>query len=170
MLVELDQLQNLPVASMGDSAQIGHIEETLINPETGELVGFWVKTGGWFSPKRALSSRDVISYDPKAVVVSTADALVDATEIRPFQRVAQSKDKWIGKTVETENGEAIGKVRNLIVNTDLEMLAKIIVTSTFGSERVISRDDIVNVTKQAITVKNRTTVTPTVTANEIATA
>ncbi len=76
----------------------------------------------------------------------------------------------MGKAVETESGQAIGKVRNLVINTDLEMLAKLYVKGTLGAERVIGREEITNVTPKVITVKDTRVPQTVVTASEAAPA
>lgn len=155
MLIQLDALKNLPVASLDDEARVGTIADVLIHPDTGELVGFWVQPNGWLAPRRALSSRDVVSYDANAIVINATDALVDPAEIHPFKIFSERHDHWLGKPVVTESGERLGRVANLVINTDLELLAKLYVSSflPFGTERVIARADIVKVTKRLITVR-----------------
>ncbi len=153
MLVQLDQLRNLPVASVREEARVGTVADVVVHPETGELVGFWVTLPGLFGAKKALSARDVISYDPHAIVVGADDAIVDPAEIHPFQAVVSKGHTWLGKSVETEEGERLGKVSNLYLNTDLEMLAKLVISGgLFGTERVLPRDAIVKVTKRKIIV------------------
>ena len=157
MLIQLDALKNLPVASLEDEARIGRIDEVLLHPDTGELVGFWVQPDGWLTPRRALSSRDIVSYDTQALVVRSADTLVHPTEIQPFQLVSRRADSWLGKHVATQSGTRLGRVHNIVLNTDLELLAKLYVKSSlpfgFGNERVIARSEIVRVSPKLITIK-----------------
>ncbi|MCA9388573.1 PRC-barrel domain-containing protein [Candidatus Berkelbacteria bacterium] len=154
MLIEVKKLKHLPVASMQDEAQIGQVDQVLIHPETGELIGFLIKTGGWFSPKLALSSRDVTSYDYKGIVVRNQDSLVAIDEIQPFKSLLNRKDFWLDKEVITESGDKLGKVNNLIIDTDLEQLAKIHVGSTFGKELILDKAKIVEVTPRVVKVKD----------------
>ncbi|MBI4032485.1 PRC-barrel domain-containing protein [Candidatus Berkelbacteria bacterium] len=155
MLIQLDALKGLPVASIDDEARIGVVSDALIHPDTGELVGFWVQPNGWLAPRRALSSSDVVSYDANAIVVRSAESLVNPAEIHAFKLLSARRDRWIGKHVVTESGERLGRVQNVVINTDLEMLAKLYVTSflPLGTERVIARAEIVNVTQRLITVR-----------------
>ena len=152
MLIELSQLKGLPVASLNDEATIGMIDDTLIHPDTGEVIGFWVKPPGWFVSKQALSSRDVAAYEAGAILVNSADSLVAPDDMQPFKSVAKRNDRWLGKAVETESGEQLGKVTDAIVDTDLERLAKIHIGSLFGPDRILSRNEIVKVTKTRIIV------------------
>lgn len=152
MLIELSQLKGLPVASMTEEAAIGQIDDTLIHPDTGEVIGFWVKLPGWFAGKRALSSRDVTAYEHDAVLVHNAESLVSPDDVQPFRSIAKRQDHWVGKSVQTEAGEQLGKVTDAIVDTDLERLAKIHVGSMFGPDRILSRNDIVKVTRSRIIV------------------
>lgn len=171
MLIQLDALKTLPVAAIHDEGKVGTVTDVLIHPDTGELVGFWVQLDGWFAPKRALSCHDVIMYDAHAVIISSANTLLPSEEIVPFQAVDKSRDRWIGKVVETEEGDRLGRVTNLVINTDLEIIAKLYVSNLLGSERVISRTDIIRVTPKTIIVRANSEMTPEATpAAEEATA
>ena len=152
MLIQLDTLNTLPVAT-ADDGRIGVVVDTLIHPDTGELIGFWVQLDGWFAPKRALSSRDIIAYDPQALVITNSDVLLEPKEIQPFHIVESRKERWLGKPVITEAGERLGRVTNLVIDTDLETLAKLHVGSFFGAERILPRSAVVRVSKTAVTVR-----------------
>ncbi|MGI6103677.1 MAG: PRC-barrel domain-containing protein [Patescibacteria group bacterium] len=170
MLIQLDALKTLPVATAEDG-RLGRILDLLIDPDTGELAGFWVKLDGLFAPRRALSSRDVVAYDPRAIVIRSDDVLLPLGEIKPLEALDARRDHWIGKAVRTEAGEQLGRVENLVIDTDLEVVAKLHVTSLFGPERVLARTDIVRVTRQAILVRaNIASVPETVGAADTATA
>ena len=154
MLIEVSSLKELPIASIQEEAQIGTVDKVLLNPETGELIGFLVKSGGWFSPKLALSSRDVVSYDHKGLVVRNRSSLVPIEEIQPFKSLLARKDFWLGKEVIAESGDKLGKVNDLIINTDLEYLAKIHVSSLFGKELILDKEKIIEVSPEFIKVKD----------------
>lgn len=153
MLIELSRFKGLPVVSLDDEQTLGSIHEALVNPETGELVGCLIRLPGWLTPVRALSTQDIASYDPAGVVVRTPDCLVDPHEIIPLQQLTQSRNRWIGKVVETEAGERIGAVADLVINTDLEILSSIYTADLLKPERIIARDQIVSVTPKHIVVK-----------------
>lgn len=166
MLIEISRLRGLPLASSSEEAHIGTIDETLIHPDTGEIIGFWVKQPGLFAERKALSSRDVISYDSRALVASSLDALVSPDDVQPFKGVVKRNERWIGKAVETEAGDRLGKVSDVVVDTDLERLTKLHVSSLFGPDRILSRETIVRTTPQKIIVQNsfEQTVVPVITA------
>ncbi|MBI4185478.1 PRC-barrel domain-containing protein [Candidatus Berkelbacteria bacterium] len=153
MFLQLSQLTGLPVASQHDEARVGTILDVVLHPQTGELVGFWVQPNGWLTPKRALSSRDVLGYDPLGVIVQCADVFVDAEEIQPFHRIVSSQDRWLGKRVQSESGKVFGTVTDVVIDVDLAMLAKLDVRTLFGSERLIARDQILRVTPSVILVR-----------------
>lgn len=152
--MQLTMLRNLPIASLADEAKIGTVADAVLHPDTGELVGFWVTPNGWFAKRKALSSRDIISYDPQALVVRTDDALVEAHEVQPFASIVSRRETWIGKRAQTEDGKHLGNVSDLVINTDLEMLAKLEVTSLLGPELLIAREDIIKVGPKTITVRS----------------
>lgn len=152
MLLQLTTLQGLPVASLADEATIASVLDAVVHPETGELLGFWVQPHGLFARRKALASRDVVGYDPQAVVVQRTDVLVDAAEIKPFAKAAKEHPTWLGKRVETDNGHWLGTVSDLVINVDLEVLATLQVSSLFAAERLIAREAIVRVTPKAIVV------------------
>ncbi len=153
MLMQLTTLQGLPVASMADQAKIASVLDAVLHPETGELLGFWVQPQGLFTRRKALSSRDILGYDPLAIVVGQSDVLVEAAEIKPFAAIAKEHRTWLGKRVESAEGHWLGSVSDLVLNLDLEILAKVEVSSLFGPERLIAREAIIRVTPKAIVVE-----------------
>ena len=92
MLLQVEMLKGLPVASLADEERVGTVADAVLHPQTGELVGFWVQPNGWFTPKKALSSRDVVGYDHQALLVRSDDALVDPSEVRPFSEIIARRD------------------------------------------------------------------------------
>ncbi len=156
MLIEASHLQGIPVATLDTESAVGMIDGTLIHPRTGEVVGFWVKPAGWFAARRALSARDVVGYEERGIVIRTADVLVSPDDVQPFKAVYAQRDRWQGKKVESEDGDVLGTVADVVVDTDLERVAKLHVNKLFGPERVISRDEIVKVTPKRIVVLKST--------------
>lgn len=164
MLIEISQLKGQAVASLNDEARIGTVDEVVLHPDTGEVVGFWIQLPGWFAGKAALSSRDVVGYEAEAIVVGSSDSLVAPDDVQPFRSVIRRQDHWLGKPVETEAGDSLGKVTDVIVDTDLERLAKLQTQALFGPERMIGREDIVKVTRARIVVHDTLEAATTATA------
>lgn len=152
MLIHLSNFKGMPVASQQDGAKIAEIIDTIVHPKTGELVGFWVKTLGFFGNQLALSARDVIAYDLNGLVVLDKDALVDPSEIQAFSKFNKS-GKWIGKKVISESGEVLGVVEDLVLETDLDILSKIYVGGFLRHSRIIEKDQIKKVEDKKIIVK-----------------
>ncbi len=152
MLIHLSNFKGMPVASQQDGAKIAEIFNTIIHPKTGELVGFWLKTLGFFGNQLALSARDVIAYDLKGLVVLDKDSLVDPGEIQAFSKFDKKKS-WIGKKVVAEDGEVLGAVEDLVLETDLDVLSKIYVGGFLRASRVISRDQIKKVEDKKIIIR-----------------
>lgn len=141
------------MASLADEAKIASVLDAVVHPETGELIGFWVQPQGLFAKRKALSSRDIIGYDPLAIVVQQTDVLVDPSGIQSFQSITKDHPTWLGKRVETADGHSIGTVSDLVLNIDLEILAKLEVSSFFAPQRLIAREAIVRVTPKAVIVQ-----------------
>ncbi|MBI2589604.1 PRC-barrel domain-containing protein [Candidatus Berkelbacteria bacterium] len=156
MLLQLGMLKQLPVAALDEEARVGTVLDVVLHPDTGELIGFWIQPMGWLSRKKALSSRDVVSYEAQAIIINSHDSLLSPDEIQPFKSATRRRERWLGKRVESEEHEYIGRVSDLVIETDLEMLAKIHVNQLFGPERIIAREQIVKVTPKIIVVRDST--------------
>ncbi len=152
MLIEVSHLAGIPVAALDTESMVGTVEDTVLHPHTGELVGFWVKPAGWFAAKRALSARDIVGYEERGLLVRTGDVLVAADEIQPFTSISRQPDRWLGKPVETAEGERLGTVADVVLDTDLERVAKLHVAKLFGAARIIDRDQISKITPTRIIV------------------
>lgn len=152
MLIHFSNFKGMPVASQQDGAKVAEVTDAIVHPKTGELVGFWVKTLGFFGNQLALSARDVIAYDLNGMVIADQDALVDPAEIQAFTKFNKS-GKWIGKKVVTESGEVLGAVEDLVMQTDLDILSKIYVGGFLRPSRIIEKDQIKKVEDKKIIVK-----------------
>lgn len=101
----------------------------------------------------------MLSYEAEALVVRSEDSLVSPDDVQPFKSVIKRQDHWLGKPVQTEKGDSLGKVTDVIIDTDLERVAKIHVQAFFGPERIISREDIVKISRSRIIVHESLEVT-----------
>lgn len=154
MLIHLTNFRRMAIASDEDEAKIGEIEDSVIHPETGELIGFWVKPTSIFSKRLALSARDIIAYDLGGVVIENSDSLVSPDEIQPFKKFSGITNKWLGKSVVSESNQNLGRIEDVVIETDLDTIVKIYVGGFLKPKRIIDRDQIVKVDDKRIIVKD----------------
>ena len=76
MMIEAKKIIGLPIAAMESQSKIGEIRDLIIDPENGNLLGFLVQVGGFFSTGKILSIVDIREWDPNGIVTEKEENLV----------------------------------------------------------------------------------------------
>lgn len=152
MLLQASQIIGLPVGATNTQERAGTISNLVIDPDSGQLLGFVVKAG-FFSGEKVLSFHDVTGVDHTAVLVREREVILPPKEIAPVKRAIEDKRPLLGQKVITESGTRLGRVVDLVVNTETAMITKIYVSHLL-EERIIPLDKVIKVTKERIVVKD----------------
>jgi len=150
MFIEARKLIGLPIAAMDTQAKIGEIREVLVDPENGRLLGFLVGEGGIFSTQKALSIVDVRDFDPNGLVTESSENLVAPAEIVRIKEVLDKKIFLIGKSAKTESGKSLGKIEDLLIDTDTQSVAKYYLKDLLGNSRIFTTDKVIKIDKAII--------------------
>lgn len=150
MLIEAKKIIGLPVAAMDEEAKVGEITQIVANPEDGQILGFIIKTGGFFSPSLALSIVDIREWDPNGLVTTSVENLVDPKEIIRIQKVLDKNINFLEMSGRTESGKSLGKIEDLLIDTDNAVVAKYYLRDLLGNSRVLPADKVVKIEKDII--------------------
>lgn len=153
MLLAYSDILHCPVAAADPGERVGSVVDLVAEPTEHRVVAFAVHVGGWFGSTRFLSPDDVVEYDPHALIVPTADALVDPDEIVRAKKCMDEKMAVLKRPVVTDRGETLGHVFNYVVDTDTAGIVRYYVKSLLGPERIIPTSSIIEVTARAFVVK-----------------
>jgi uncharacterized protein YrrD len=150
MMIEATKLINLPIAAVDTESKIGVIANLVIDPENGTLMGFLVSTGNLIGGKKVLSAVDIRDWDPNGIVTSSAENIVSIDEIVRIKQVVDQKIFLLGMSAKTENNKGLGKVEDLLIDTDTQSVVKYYLKDLLGKERVISSNNVLKIDKQVI--------------------
>ena len=150
MFIEAKKLIGLPIAAVDTQSKVGEINQILIDPNNGNLLGFLVSSGGIFSPKKVLSVTDIREWDPNGIVTESINNLVEAAEIVRIKEILSRKIILLGMRAKTESGKGLGVVEDLLIDTDGQCVAKYYLKDLLGDARIFTADKVVKIDKQII--------------------
>lgn len=153
MLLQASQIIGLPVGATNTQERVGNIADLVIDPDTGRLLGFIVKSGVLGSIRKVLSYHDVTNIDHTAVLVREPEVLLPPEEVDPIKKALKDGRPVLRQRVVTEGGTKLGKVFDLVLNTDAGMVTKLYISHLL-EERIIPLDKVVKVTKDHVVVKD----------------
>ena len=151
MLLQASQIVGLPVGATDTQAKIGTVDQVVVDPDSGTLLGFIVKTG--LFGRKVLSYHDVTGIDHAAVLVRSEDVILPSEEVAPIDKALRDKRPLIGQKVVTEGGTKLGRVVDLVINTDTGLATKLYISHLL-EERIVPADKVVKVTKEHVIVKD----------------
>jgi len=149
MLIQASTIIGLPIAAMDTESKVGKIENIVVDPDSGELVGFFVKPLGMFARNKVLSALDVIDIDKNGMVVKSEESLVDLSEIVKMEQIIKKNIKIIGQKAITESKKYLGKVNDLLIDTESALVLKYYIGDILEN-RIIPNDKLIKITQNAL--------------------
>ena len=150
MFIEAKKLINLPVAAMDTSSKVGTIREILVDPENGRLLGFLIKTGGFWGSPKVLSAVDIREFDPNGIVTDSIENIVSSKEIVRINEVLAKKIILLGMKAKTQSGKRLGVVENFLLDTETECVVKYYLKDLVGGSRIFPADKVAKIDKEII--------------------
>ena len=145
-----------PVIMKREHALVGIVEDLVMNPDNGELVGILVREGFGKKNLKTLATKDIISITTDYYLISEYESLGELDEIVRVKKVLELGIKLVGSKVVTVLGIVLGRVRDYTVNTKSLHLDKLYVDQgvfrPLARELLISFPQIVSIEKDVVTV------------------
>ena len=145
-----------PIAAADVGERIGGVIDIVAEPENHRVIAFVIHEGGWLGANKFLSPEDIIEYDPRALIVASADAIVPMAEIVRAEKLMKNHQHILKRKVIDESGKKIGTVINFAIETETAGIVRYYVSSMFGQERIIPTSEIVKVTKDTYVIRDET--------------
>jgi uncharacterized protein YrrD len=152
MLLQASQIKGLPVGSTDTQERVGTVSDIIIDPDSGGLLGFVVKSG-LLGSNKVLSFHDVTGIDHSVILVKEPESVLPVAEVAPIKHALADRRKLLKGKVVTEGGTNLGRVTDVVINTDTAMVTKLYISHVL-EERIVSAEKIVKVTKDHIVVKD----------------
>lgn len=148
MIIHAGNFIKLPVITQ-DGQYVGKIEKIVFSSEQSLMLGFFVKTRDFLSKIKVISTQDILVYHRKMIILNSIDSLVEINEIVRIEQEIKKGLKIIGANALTESGKNIGKVYDLLIDTDSGMILKFYTTSIFG-QRIIPTEKVIEINKKGV--------------------
>ena len=140
-----------------DGELLGIVVDAIVKPENLKIEALYVKTKDFPARYLVLLERDIAEWKLK-IYVEDEHSLVLPREVVRLHKILRQKIPILGNKVITIDEIYIGKVVDYSFDTDLSQVINLYVIKKFLffniDKRVISRNEIVKVKKEAILVKS----------------
>ena len=153
MLIELKNLENMPVGSFAEQTLLGKVDSAIISAEEAKLLGVVVKIGGWFPKYKVVSMQDIVDIDQNGVAVRSEDSLVDEDEIVRIAKIIKQKFNLIGLHAKNQKNQNLGRISNALFEVQSGDIMRIYVNNLF-QERIFERSRIVKIEPDKIVIKD----------------
>ncbi|OIP25010.1 hypothetical protein AUK11_01535 [bacterium CG2_30_37_16] len=150
---------NMPVNSLSEGTTVGVIENIIIDPDTGQVLGFKLSK----TPVRercVLVASDIREINDLMLIIDDSQNLSTLDEVIKIAEVTDKKIKWMGLKVETDLGRKLGKIEDLAFDTTNFYLTRIytsggLIKEALSLEKtIIPASKIIKVTKKVVIVED----------------
>lgn len=126
----------------------------ILDTDTGKIMALITAKG----KGQIVANTDITKID-KTVEIASQEDIIDISEVPKIEKQYQSGIKFYNNNVQTKDGTRLGKVIDYSIDTEFMQLNSIVVAKSFlkiifWDTKIISYKDILEVTKNAIIVKN----------------
>ncbi|MDP4038671.1 MAG: PRC-barrel domain-containing protein [bacterium] len=151
-----NKMINLPIISIRSSSRIGETTDFLIDEKNLKIAAAEINSG---KTKKYLLFSDIRNYDSTKILVNSIESLGEKSDMIRLGDLINNQFKLIGAKVETISGKKLGKVGNFSFEFSDGYIYKIyvgqnILKNILKTNLIIDRDDIIEVTKDKIIVRD----------------
>lgn len=112
-----------PVITVNDGRTIGKVKDVYLTTDCQFVAGIYLGTEGLFSRQSFLvKSEDVVTIGQDAVIVKHHDVIQEEKEIPEIEEAWLRRDELQGRPVDTPGGTKVGKIGDVVINKDGEVL------------------------------------------------
>jgi len=160
MLIEAKKLIGLPIAANDSQSKIAEIEKILVDPNGGNVLGFLVRPGGFFSLRKVISTVDIREWDPNGIVTETIDNLVVEDEIVRIKEVLDQDIDLFTMKAKTKSGKKLGAIEDFLIDTATTCVIKYYLKDLVSGSRVFPADKVIKIEKNTIVFEDDTSEVP----------
>lgn len=153
MLTLLSTIIGHPVISHRDGQRLTTVTGVVGDSATAKVVAYTVA-----SEPGLLSTTDVLAYLDEGLVVQDAETLQPEDELVRVKRLGDTRTKFLGLKVFTEQGKRLGTVDDVLIETDGHFLTRLHVRPAFparlfAGERIIPRERVIKMSSREVVVR-----------------
>lgn len=157
-------MEGLPIISLQTSEAVALARTPIIDISYLEILAFHC-LGAHSKNQLLLMTRDIRQMATDCIIIDSEDELADPSDIIRLQQLIQDNFSPLGKAVVSDIGRKLGTVDDYSINLESNRIQKLYVRggllrSWLGTNLIIDRTQIVDVTPQKITVREATIKSP----------
>lgn len=146
MLLEASALQGGEVVDV-HGLRVGQIDRLVFTADPPALYAAQITTGAVVNRFRALALSDAVALERHRIVVESSQTL--GKNMKDLDALAAETGPVIGVKAQTESGDTIGTVGDVLVDADTGLIVRFYVRNFFR-ERLIPSQYLVRITPKAI--------------------
>ena len=134
---------------------IGTIANLLIEPDTGNIEGFFVRPVSWFASEHLyLRTVDILSWHKNRILINDHSAVGPLADVIRAQELYNQKRPIMGQRIVSENGQQLGTCRDVQFNDTHGKIEWLFPRKFWRWQNPLPTSEIIEVTKQAIVIKS----------------
>jgi uncharacterized protein YrrD len=113
-----NQFVGLPIISIADGAEVGHVKSLVVNPKEGMVDFLTVEHADWQISVRAVPFKKIVGVGEFAVMIEDTSSIFDLTEIPIANELVQKKISVIGAKLIDKKGQLVGDATEFFIDED----------------------------------------------------
>lgn len=150
MVIEASQILRSPVVDVTGTTH-GTVDACVFLANEARLYGLQVTKGNVVTKFRAVRIEDVISINPRHVVIDSTDVLTK--DLKDFDQIAKQSGSVLGVSAVTESGKRLGKISDVLMDADTGFIVRMYIRNLLH-ERIIPRQFLVSITPKQVVFKD----------------
>jgi sporulation protein YlmC with PRC-barrel domain len=160
-----------PIISLQTGRIVAWVSQPILEITTFKIVGLLCQSAA-NKQNLLLISGDIRQYAPDCIIIDNEDELTDPSDIVRLSSSLKNRYSPLGKPVVDESGRKLGTVEDYSINLDSNHIQKLYVRKSLihallGSNFIIDRTQIIDITPNRITVRDLTIPTPILSADSV---
>jgi uncharacterized protein YrrD len=136
------------VVTVSDGREVGKVKDVYLDAGAQRIAGIYLGASGLLSRTTYYVARkDIVTLGADAVLVTHADVVHEDGELEE-RKTWLRRDELQGRQVDTPGGTRIGRISDVVVNRDGEVvgfsLGQVYVDGPVADNRAIERDTVVD--------------------------
>ncbi|HAA89768.1 MAG TPA: photosystem reaction center subunit H [Peptococcaceae bacterium] len=152
---------SLPVVTLEEGKEIGHIKGIVIDPEEAAVVALIIQKSGPFSEQKAIPYSRVVSVGDNAITIQKATSVEKVGSLPHLVKLMKDKINLRGARVITEGGAALGYVDEYLIDTETGKITSFEISGKFGEKffkgkALLPAGEVRTIGKDVLVVRNGT--------------
>jgi uncharacterized protein YrrD len=147
-----NQFIGLPIISIADGAEVGHVKSLVVNPKQGTVDFLTVEHPDWQISVRAVPFKKIVGVGAFAVMIEDSTSIFDLTEIPIANELVQKKIGVVGAKLIDKKGQLVGEASEFFINDDNGVILGVELSKP-SQKVVLAADELITYGRDLLVVK-----------------